>query len=128
MYRQVTGNGHCTGEQAGENNKTANCLAADGVEGGRNWCALLLVGLLLYFGYFSWGQFKLMLELRRELSQVEQGIVAAEQHSQELTAEIEYLKSDFYIEKVARQELGLVKPGEIIFMPESSWDQGDRLH
>lgn len=96
--------------------------------GGRNWCALLLVGLLLYFGYFSWGQFKLMLELRRELSQVEQGIVAAEQHSQELTAEIEYLKSDFYIEKVARQELGLVKPGEIIFMPESSWDQGDRLH
>ncbi|HKM40133.1 MAG TPA: septum formation initiator family protein [bacterium] len=92
-------------------------------KGGRKWGALLLVGLLLYFGYFSWGQIKLMLELKRKISKVEQETVAAQQQFQELEAEIDYLKSDSYIEKVARQELGLVKPGEIIFMPEnpSGW-------
>lgn len=61
-----------------------------------------------------------MMELRQELGQVEQAIASAQERSEEINAEIAYLKSDSYIEKVARQELGLVKPGEIIFMPESS--------
>ncbi|NMA55676.1 MAG: septum formation initiator family protein [Firmicutes bacterium] len=92
-------------------------------KGGRNWGVFLLVILLLYFGYCSWGQIRLIFGLRREIAKVKQEIDAAQQQSEQIAAEIEYLKSDSYIEKVARQELGLVKPGEIIFVPEVSFDR-----
>ncbi|NLG85775.1 MAG: septum formation initiator family protein [Firmicutes bacterium] len=88
--------------------------------GGTRWGKILFLVVLLYFGYSSLGQVKLMIALRQELAQVEQAIASAEQRTDEIKAEITYLKSDSYVEKVARQELGLVKPGEIIFMPESS--------
>ncbi|MGI6129425.1 MAG: FtsB family cell division protein [bacterium] len=88
--------------------------------GGTKWGTILLVGVLLYFGYSSYGQLRLMMELKRELVQVEQAITVAKQRSKEINAQITYLKSDSYVEKTAREELGLVRPGEIIFMPESS--------
>lgn len=96
--------------------------------GGRKWRTLLLLGLLVYFVYSSFGQLRLMMELRRELSAVEQGIAAAQRRTEEIKAEIAYLRSDTYLEKIARQELGLVKPGEIIFMPESSLDAENLPH
>ncbi|QUI20823.1 septum formation initiator family protein [Vallitalea pronyensis] len=40
----------------------------------------------------------------------------------ELLQEREYMKSDAYIEELAREKFGLVKPGEIIFINE---DEGD---
>ena len=88
--------------------------------GGTRWVTILLLVVLFYFGYSSFGQLQLMMELRQELTRVEQAIASAEQRTTEINAEITYLKSDSYVEKVARQELGLVKPGEIIFMPENS--------
>ncbi len=50
--------------------------------------------------------------LRMEIRQVRAEIADTEARNQELRNELEYLQSDEYIEKVAREELGLVKPGE----------------
>lgn len=51
-------------------------------------------------------------KIRREIRQVEEEIAQVEQRNAQLREELEYLQSDEYIEKVAREELGLVKPGE----------------
>lgn len=50
--------------------------------------------------------------LRVEIHQVKEEIVEAEARNEQLRKELHYLQSDEYIEKVAREELGLVKPGE----------------
>lgn len=76
----------------------------------------MFCGLLLYFLYCSSGQLRLALTLSQELKQVEKEIAATMARSEELKREITYLKSDAYIEQVAREQLGLVKPGEIVFM------------
>lgn len=41
------------------------------------------------------------------------------QETEKLKREAEYVQSDYYVEKVAREELHLVKPGEkVVIMPE----------
>lgn len=88
-----------------------------------SWSKALLLSLVLYFAYSSSKQVQLALELRAKLDRVNKEIAATQQRTEELRREIEYLKSDAYIEKVAREELGLVKPGEIIFMPAAKPDK-----
>ncbi|MGI6605223.1 MAG: FtsB family cell division protein [bacterium] len=83
----------------------------------RGFGIVLLSALLFYFVYSSAGQLRLAWELKNRLAQVEREIAVTEQRSEELRREISYLESDAYIEKAAREQLGLVKPGEIIFMP-----------
>lgn len=81
------------------------------------WGALLALLVVLYFGYSSLGQIRLALELRQKIAAVNAQIEAGRQRTEELKKEITYLKSDAYVEKAAREQLGLVKPGEIIFLP-----------
>lgn len=50
--------------------------------------------------------------IKGEIRQVQAEIDAVEQHNEALREELMYLQSDEYIEKVAREQLGLVKPGE----------------
>lgn len=51
-----------------------------------------------------------------ELKALEERIRALEEDNSRLREEIEALKNDpLYIEKIARKELGLVRPGEIIY-------------
>ncbi|MDI3538268.1 MAG: hypothetical protein PWP12_638 [Bacillota bacterium] len=88
-----------------------------------SWTKAVLLSLVLYFAYSSSKQVQLALELRAKLDRVNKEIVATQQRTEELRREIEYLKSDAYVEKVAREELGLVKPGEIIFMPAAKPDK-----
>lgn len=51
-------------------------------------------------------------KIKSEIKRVQEEIKAVEAHNEELKQELAYLQSDEYIEKVARQELGLVRPGE----------------
>lgn len=55
-----------------------------------------------------------LLEARRELRQIEEEIAALRAENQRLIEEIRSLKSDpRAIEKLAREELGLLKPNEV---------------
>lgn len=54
-------------------------------------------------------------KIKGEQAMVEAQIQEALKEQQELKKQIELLKTDSYIEKIARDELGLVKPGEIIY-------------
>ena len=50
--------------------------------------------------------------LRGEINQLSRELKEMEARHQELLKEREYVSSEAYVEKVAREELGLVKPGE----------------
>ena len=50
--------------------------------------------------------------MQSEIDRVRAEIEAVEAQNQELREELAYLQSNEYIEKVAREELGLVMPGE----------------
>lgn len=74
--------------------------------------------------------FKLMINIRK-VNQMEDRLYGLQQQvenqieeNNELKEEIERVKSPEYVEKVAREELGLVKPGEILLIPVEE-DQDD---
>jgi cell division protein FtsB len=67
-----------------------------------------------------------MLKARRELQAMQQEIATIDAQNQHLLEEVRDLKtSPLAIEKLAREELGLVKPGEVILLIERSEDQKD---
>ncbi len=49
--------------------------------------------------------------------EIQQKINRLKKENNKLKEEVRLLKVPSYIEKVAREELGLVKPGEILFLP-----------
>lgn len=52
-------------------------------------------------------------EMREEARALERRIDDLRKENRRLAEELEYLRSDQYIEKVAREELGLVRPGDV---------------
>lgn len=54
--------------------------------------------------------------LNKEIKQLETQIADEEKRSAELEAKMEEIDTPEYIEKIAREELGMVAPDEIIFM------------
>lgn len=79
--------------------------------------AILLLGLLVYYAPYGCHQYLLM---RADLDRVSNEITTLKGQNQELRDEIALLKSDSnYIEKIARQKLGMLKKNEIVFeVPE----------
>jgi len=77
---------------------------------------VLIIGTFLtYPGYLDLRKFN------REITKLDTKIAELEETNKNLRVEIQALKEDpFYIEKVARDNLGLIKPGEIIYKIISS--------
>lgn len=81
---------------------------------------LLLSSLFLFAMMAStvWGDRGLlaMWRTQHELERLVREIEIVEQKNATLSHEVQRLRSDLaYIEKIAREELGLVRPGEIVF-------------
>jgi cell division protein FtsB len=72
--------------------------------------ALLLVGLFLYATVQTAAQ---SYRLHREQRQLDQEVTTLRRQRAELQGLLTYLNSDEYIEAFARQQFGLVRPGEI---------------
>lgn len=67
-------------------------------------------------GYFFWPEFVKLEELRREEKRLRMRIEVEERKNQLLQREEEELRNNpDTIEKVAREKLGLVKPGELLY-------------
>ncbi len=76
----------------------------------------LMCGLILYIcGFFVSQQFDLA-RLSKEDKQLTQQIAEAERIHQELAKEKEAAGTPESIERVAREDLGLMKPGEKVFI------------
>ena len=75
--------------------------------------------VLLFLGYFGITMLKQEIKLneqRAEIQHLKEQIAETEEVNAELERLIEYTESEEFIEKVARERLGWVKKGEIIFI------------
>ncbi len=82
---------------------------------------IILGALLTYPAYLE------LRKYRRHLARLDEENKSLEETNRDLQSEAEALENDpFYIEKVARESLGLIKPGEIIYkiIPEENNGRG----
>ncbi|GAW92237.1 FtsB family cell division protein [Calderihabitans maritimus] len=78
----------------------------------------LIIYFLLAYLLFSFGQVHYKIRQQEAyLAQLEKQKQGLARENQKLKEQIRMLQSDAYIERIAREELGLVKPGETILLP-----------
>ncbi|MBT9139850.1 MAG: Cell division protein FtsL [Dehalococcoidia bacterium] len=87
------------------------CLTA-----GNKLSKLLIILLILYFVCLFAMQSIRFLQMRHTLSSIEEEIQAVRLQNEGMLREIEQLHSPAYLEKMAREELGMVRSGELLFL------------
>lgn len=106
------------GDYTGEIGVAMNRVA----EKKKNWGVLLLAGIILLIWFFSLfgekGVIKII-QLRRERDQILTDVSRIQTENKKLQEEIKRLREDpRYLESVARNDLGLIKDNEILFIFE----------
>lgn len=77
---------------------------------------IVLMVFLLYFAYAAVGQQKLLYTKSLEMEKMQQKVKEETKINEELNKQKDMMNSDAYIEKVAREKLGMVKKGERVFI------------
>jgi cell division protein FtsL len=90
------------------------------------WRILVLL-LILWVGFsFARGGWE-NLKLKRQIEALEKQLIVLEMRKEDLEREIEEWRSPENVERVAREQLGLVKPGEVVYRVSESFS-GDVAH
>ena len=103
---------------------------SQGKKGTRNLLILLGIALFVLAGNAILGKSGLqaLLEARRENQGLDQEIERLEEENRQLETEIQGLRSDpGAIEKLAREQMRMAKPGEIIFTLPGEQDEQTRI-
>ncbi|NLM45555.1 MAG: septum formation initiator family protein [Firmicutes bacterium] len=82
---------------------------------GKRLFSLFVLLAVLYFSVLFVGQYFKLLRYRQSLAEINAEIEAARATNAEMRAEIERLHSPAYLEQIAREELGMVRDGELLF-------------
>jgi len=77
---------------------------------------ILVIIFLAYFAYLAVGQQKTINFKEMQLKKVESKIDEEKKKNDELKKEKDLLDTDEYVEKTAREKLGMVKKGERVFV------------
>lgn len=77
---------------------------------------LAMIGLIMYFCYVLIGQQSALRASDSEISQLETEVSQAQSNRAEVEAMGAISQSDAYVEKMAREKLGLVLPDETVFV------------
>jgi len=75
--------------------------------------ALILI-LIFYIVFLFSDKYARTLQLKEDIKRLESQIEELENKNKNLSEKVELLKSEKYIEKIAREKLGLTKPDEIL--------------
>ena len=89
----------------------------------------LVIPLVAYFGLAAGQKAIEVYRLNQEAALVRAETEALKEENARLLMQVEYLKSDAYVEKIAREQLNLIKPGDkpvVVLAPEGRKDNGDR--
>ena len=79
-------------------------------------CISTVMCLLLFFLVYESRSMQGKIQVNEsKKASLEQQIASEEERTDEIDAMKEYMQSDEYIEKIAREKIGLVKDNEIIF-------------
>ena len=85
------------------------------------WIAALVVGVLIVVILVACaGLFRRLHSNNEKIEELQSEIIKEEQRAQEIEEYKEYTQTKEYIEEVAREKLGLVYEGEVIFKEETS--------
>jgi cell division protein FtsL len=76
----------------------------------------VLMAIFIYLSYLAVGQQRMIYAKNLENSKVESKIAVEKKTNEELKNEEKIINSDEYIEKVARDKLGMVKKDERVFV------------
>jgi len=76
------------------------------------WVIILL--LILYIVFLFSDKYARTLQLKEDIKKLESELEELKLRNNSLLEEVESLKSDKSVEKIAREELGLTKPDEIL--------------
>ncbi len=78
------------------------------------WIAIFL--LIFFFTYLFFSEYLNLRKVGQSLARIEEENKRLIQENKRMEEEIKALEGDpFYIEKIAREELGMVKKGEIVY-------------
>ncbi|MBE6013545.1 FtsB family cell division protein [Anaeropeptidivorans aminofermentans] len=80
-------------------------------------CSLFCI---IVTGFFTYHQYTVYSELKAIETSLDEKIEAEKAVQEKLRLEMEYNLTDAYVEKIARERLGLFKSDEIIFIDEST--------
>ena len=86
---------------------------------------VLLVIFVLYTLTILGSQQLRLYRFERDIDRVAGHIKEAETHQEALRQQIDLMNTDEYIEKMAREKLGLIKPGEIPYIAVPSENEAD---
>jgi cell division protein DivIC len=89
---------------------------------------LLLLSLLLIWvaaGFVN--RYVQIAVLRSKIVRVEREISALETRNESVRQQLEEMQADDYIERAAREKLGLIKPGETVYIPMRAASPDDPL-
>lgn len=75
---------------------------------------IIIVGLLAYRYYQNYAMIR---KLEATITELENSLIMARGEKTRLEEELNNINNPEYIERIAREELGLVKPGELLLMP-----------
>lgn len=62
------------------------------------------------------GQFRLYQSLKSDEAKLTKSLEAEKKRKTELSTKKDFYSSDAYIEKIAREQLGLIKPNEVLYI------------
>lgn len=78
---------------------------------------VLIIFILIFTAYRFYLNQREINRLEREIEQLIAEVNLAVEKQAQLQEEIEHINDLEYIERIARKELGLVKPGELLIIP-----------
>jgi cell division protein FtsL len=77
---------------------------------------LILLAIFLYLSYIAVNQQRIINAKNLELTRLEEKIAEEKKTYEELQKQSEMIQSDEYIEKIAREKLGMVKKNERVYV------------
>ena len=84
---------------------------------GKKLPTLIAIFLLFYLVISFFTHFEKLYVLQRDIKEVDRQLQELSSKNDELKKQLKQAQSDAYIEQVAREKLGLVKPGESRIVP-----------
>lgn len=85
---------------------------------------IIVITVIAAFHFYQ--NIEKMNRLENKINNIEQEIAEAEAENQKLKEQIENSNNNEYIEEVAREKLGLVKPGEKLLIPVEADNEEDK--
>ena len=81
-----------------------------------DWFVVLMVGIVGYFSYMMVSQHFYLNSVNRDYDAAQQRLQSAQQENDALQEEKAQLNDPAYIEKIAREELGMTRQGEMPYI------------